>query len=732
MDISLLHAGLAAGASLAALPVILHLFMKQTPKRVVFPALRLIRERQQRSRKKLRIKNWLLLLARMALVALMALALARPSLFSQTSLGDQEVPTAIGLVLDTSLSMGYKEKDKTRLDEAKERAFDILKKTPDTSQVFVVDSADPGVPIALSPAAARKRIEGLTLRPTNRLLNAAVGQAYSALAASDRPRHEVYVLTDLTRSAWETTQPVEGLDKIKKVRTGIATYVLRLTPKDAHDVAVTEAEPSSSVATQGEPVAVVAKVRSQGRATSRVVEFYLDDIPREKKTVELPADGEAEVRFTTPKLDPKIPFHQGFVRISGAPDPLAFDDVRYFSFKVESAKKVLVLSDLANDGEFIADALDPDPATLPPGTPRNCRVDRVKTTQFGDQIREALKEYTCVFVNNVEGLGEIDWGRLNAYVREGGGLVVGLGDRCQAEGYNGPNASQLLPATLEKPANPKSTTTFGKVADFSHPLFNRYARELEPALSQVPVSHYWAVAPTKAARVLLTYADNTPALLERSFKGAKTGRVLLWTTPLARRADPKSPAAWNEFPITNWSFLAMMDQTVPYMAGTTAERLNYDAGEDVILPIDPTRQFKNYLVEFVGPGPKASDRLSPPVSNDALVIVAPQSIGQWRVTASGPDGKRETMGFSLNPPPSETRLAQLETADLDLLFGGKDKYALADSAESLKKHIELGRFGYEIFPWLMFLILILVTLENLLANKFYRETGKRTAVGAPA
>src|SRR5262245_2023311 len=146
MGFSLIHAGLAAGAALAALPVILHLFMRQTPKHIVFPALRLIRERQKRTRKRLRIKNWLLLLARMALIALMALALARPRLHSQASLGDQEVPTALAFVFDTSLSMGYKESDKTRLDEAKERAYEILNKSPETSQVFVVDSADAAKP----------------------------------------------------------------------------------------------------------------------------------------------------------------------------------------------------------------------------------------------------------------------------------------------------------------------------------------------------------------------------------------------------------------------------------------------------------------------------------------------------------------------------------------------------------------------------------------------------------
>ena len=717
---------MAAGAALAALPVILHLFMKQTPKRVIFPALRLIRERQKRSRKRLRIKNWLLLLARMALLALMALALARPSLLSHSSAGDQDVPTAIGLVFDTSLSMGYTEKNKTRLEEAKERAYDILKKTPDSSQVFVVDSALPGTPVPLSPASARKQIEGLELSAGNRTLNVAVGQVYAAIAESDRPRHEVFVLTDLERSAWNPSQPVEGLDKIKKVKTGVATYVLRLTPKDAHDVSVIAAEPSATVATQGETVEIVVKVRSQGEAATRVVEFYLDGVPKDKKTVELPANGEAEVRFTSPKLDPKVPLHQGYVRITGAPDPLSFDDWRYFTFRVEPAKKVLVLSDLAIDAEFLADALDPDPNTLPGGTPRTCQVERIKAADFGAKARDGLKDYTCVFLNNVQRLDESDWGRLNAYVHDGGGLVVGLGDRCLPENYNGPNAGQLLPALLKVVADPDPRTSFGKVADFTHPLFQRYAREVEPELSRVPVSHYWVVVPSEAARALLSFADNAPALLERSFKGTKTGRVLLWTTPLARRVDSKSPSAWNEFP-QFWPFLAVTDQTVPYMAGTTGELLNYEAGQDVILPIDSTRRFKNYLVQYEGPTQEEPDPLSPPATSDSLVIVAPQPMGQWKVTATGPDGEKGTTGFSLNPPLSETQLAPLEKADLDVLFGGEKGYLLADSAESLEHNMTKVHIGHELFPWLMFLILLIVTAENLLANKFYRETGQRTA-----
>ena len=81
----------------------------------------------------------------------------------------------------------------------------------------------------------------------------------------------------------------------------------------------------------------------------------------------------------------------------------------------------------------------------------------------------------------------------------------------------------------------------------THPLFERYAKEIDQLLAQVPVYRYWPVKPQAGTRVLLRFGDSAPALLERTFKGPKTGQVLLWTTPLARRADAQLGAAWNEF-----------------------------------------------------------------------------------------------------------------------------------------------------------------------------------------
>ena len=726
MDISLLHAGLAAGAALAAVPVILHLFMKQTPKHVIFPALRLIRERHKRSKKRIKIKNWLLLAARMLVLALMALALARPTLNSETSLGDQEVPTALALVFDTSLSMEYTERGNNRLKEAQLRAAEILKKSTEDSEVYVIDSADPVKPVAVSPGSARKRIDAMTLRAANRPLNAALVQATSAVAASTLPRREVYVLTDLASSAWElgSTRTAEELEKVHKDKKVVKTYILRLTPKQITDVAVVAAEPASTVAAEGEAMEIRVTLRNSGPAITRVAEFYLDGERNKKdqKSVDLPANGEKEVSFfTPPRLETGL--HQGRIKLGGGGDNMAFDDVRYFSFNVQPGLKVLIVADRTNaqdlDAFFVMNALSPAPSvgsTDPVSSPY--KVDRESRKQFQDRPRISTRDYACIFLLNVDRLGAADWGKLTTYVREGGGLIVAPGERAEPSGYEGPGALSILPASLDLKKVAPPGTNFGK-AEYDHPLFNRYPKLLDPELTSWPVYRYWSVKPSETSRTILKYADGAPALIERTIKGSKTGHVLLWTTPLSRRHDRDDPGAWNEFPLS-WAFFSVINQTVPYVAGTAGERLNYEAGQDAVVTIDPGRRASSYTVE--GPEANLSQRLAAPVSSDLLLVAAPSKEGQWVVKGTGPDGSKMKMGFSVNVPAAEAQVVALKPNDLDGLFGGKDNYKIADSAEGLREAIRGTRVGSELFPWIMLLILALITAENLLANKFHRDT----------
>jgi hypothetical protein len=359
---------------------------------------------------------------------------------------------------------------------------------------------------------ARKLVDALKLRDANRKLNAAVVQAYAAVASSPLQRKEVYILTDLAKSAWDfgSTTVADVAKKARANKTTINAYVLRLTPKEVKDVAVVAADPVSTVAIQGEPLEIKAKVRSWGPKTSRVAKLFLDKdasgkaIPRSTLPIEIPENGEVPFSMYTPAtLGSGL--HQGEIRLEVGTDFMEFDDVRYFSFTVQAPQRVLIVSDTLIDAIFTRAALEPDPATLPPGTPQLVKMDRMSLPEFAEKGRAKLDDYAAVFLLNIAQPSDADWGALIGYVKAGGGLVVAVGERAAPVAYNGPVAAQLLPAKLETARAVPANTFFAR-PDLSHPIFAPYGREIDAKLAGVQVYRAWSVVPN-SSRTLLSGAS---------------------------------------------------------------------------------------------------------------------------------------------------------------------------------------------------------------------------------
>jgi len=77
---TLLNPAILTGLLLAGLPVLLHLLMKQKPKKLVFPALQLILSRKKQNLKRMRLRHIWLLLLRILAIGLLVFAISRPSL----------------------------------------------------------------------------------------------------------------------------------------------------------------------------------------------------------------------------------------------------------------------------------------------------------------------------------------------------------------------------------------------------------------------------------------------------------------------------------------------------------------------------------------------------------------------------------------------------------------------------------------------------------------------------
>jgi flagellar basal body-associated protein FliL len=77
---TLINSSLLLGLILAGIPLILHLVMRAKPKRIEFPALRLLKARQPSNARRMRLRQILLLALRVLLICTLVVAIARPSL----------------------------------------------------------------------------------------------------------------------------------------------------------------------------------------------------------------------------------------------------------------------------------------------------------------------------------------------------------------------------------------------------------------------------------------------------------------------------------------------------------------------------------------------------------------------------------------------------------------------------------------------------------------------------
>ncbi len=90
-----------------AIPVLLHLIQKERKNVVQFPSLMFLRRIPYQSVRRRRIRNWLLLCLRLAALALIVMAFARPFLRRTEIPASASGAREVVILLDRSYSMGY-------------------------------------------------------------------------------------------------------------------------------------------------------------------------------------------------------------------------------------------------------------------------------------------------------------------------------------------------------------------------------------------------------------------------------------------------------------------------------------------------------------------------------------------------------------------------------------------------------------------------------------------------
>jgi len=712
-----LHVAFLAGALAIAVPIALHLMMRQQPKHLEFPALRFIKLRQSANRRQMRLRHWLLLALRCAVIVLLALALARPSMMASGMLGDQEAPVAAALVFDVNPRMQYRQQNQTRLEVAQETAQWLLPQLPLESDVAVVDSRSASAAFAVDLGAARQRIERLDADTMTQPLAAALEAALRLVSESDKPRKEVYVFTDLSQATWSSDAMRSLTPRIKEL-TDVGVYLIDVGVADPSNFGLAPLRLSSDLLSKNSTLRIDADLLHVGPGSERDVELYVIDPGTDKasvrgqRTVKLGTGESRGADFQLRGLAAGM--HQGYVKLVGE-DALACDDVRWFTVEVRPAWRVLIVAPAEKSRSakdyalFLAEAIAPQAIRVKGEAAFDYEV--ISEVQLEKQPLEGV---AAVCLVDPRPLPAAVWQKLTSYVSSGGGLGIFLGRNAwPIDSFNEPTAQDLLPGKLVRQWRARETYLAPEALE--HPLLAKF-RPLAASVpwEGLPIFRHWQLGSlAKEAGVLLSYSNGQPALLERPLG---KGRVLTLTTPISEPASRRD--AWNLLPTGDqpWPFVMLANEMMYYLVGSDQQRLNYQTGDTAVVHLPAGEKYPVYSLTT-----PRGDQIRTPVDEkqNALIVTSTEMPGNYRLRAGGGEQGMQ-LGFSANLPADVSQLKRASAGELKAIFGDMP-FRLAHNRAEIDRSVSAGRVGQELFPFLMVLLVLALAFEQALANRFYQD-----------
>ncbi len=803
---SLINASLLFGMGLAALPVILHMIMRSKPKRIEFPALRLLKSRKVSNSRRMQLRHLLLLILRSLLIVLLVLAIARPSLpaaryglrwwewliLTATAAGSvatnfwftrraaakqaasfdfkqrrgkmrlwcvvggamaamiavgipwglrvraelasprneatENVPIAAVFLIDTSVSMNYRQENKTRLEQAREVVRDHLGRFPAGSRAAIsglnIDD-DIVFQADLSGAAARLDTLETTTVPDsiNRRLKAAIqfqmddrAQEQEKLGTgrdSDNHAREIYVLTDFSKTAWRDPDE-SGLSDALKAASWLQVYLVDVAVQQPINTSISHLTLSEETSVAGRDLLLTMTISSTtGAPTVAKVETVLVE-----NGVETPAGAPQIVKIenssqqvqTTLRISGTKPFVDGMVRLTSA-DPLPEDNVRSFTCGVRAKPNVLLISDRLEESLYLRNAMQP--TQLEQQGIKFCECTRVTTAQAEQQT---LSNYDVVMLINCQRPAELLWDNLRNFASVGGGVFVVAGsDKIQAGSWMVSSAKELLPGTPLRAVNFNTEPGNFKIINQQHPLTREFFQDeaARVELSRAAFDRCWALDadPTSTTLLAFTGPGDRPALMERAIG---QGRCLMFTSALDNLRDGGSK--WNNFVADNWSFLMLTDKILQYLTGASSTKRNYVAGETIEIPVPASQRFDQYMLRRPGLR-KTRGSMSPEESS--VLITDATDVGHYRLNPFEARSPFEA-AFAVNMRDDESNLEKIRDDQLNGLLAGGN-LAIVHEAQELQRAVRMGRLGIEVFPVLMGLVILIFCAEHLMANYFYDE-----------
>ncbi|HVP39297.1 MAG TPA: BatA domain-containing protein [Candidatus Saccharimonadales bacterium] len=646
----------------AAVPLLVHLFSRRKARREAFPTVRFLRQVHRQEVRRLRLREWLLLLLRTLAVLCLALAFGRPAI--RGSLGSHgSAPASVVAVVDRSLSMRAAGPQGPRFEEARARLRELAGLLDPGSEAQVILFDRHPAPLfedfTHDPARLHAAVQALRCGYGGTDLGAALREGARWLASRRGLHREFYVVSDMQASGLDSARA----GSLAEVLRGLDVYWVPVGTREAANAAWTGAE-ATRLGASGEVTADVRNASDEARrgalvealAGGRLVGAAREDFaPRADTRVEVPLHGLAPADLGVTLRFPH--------------DVLEEDDQVAVAFPSTRPLRVALVGP-DTQRLYVQAALQAAPGAF-----------EVQLSADGSGLSPA-DVWVLLDPERVNAAS------LRAHLARGGGVLAALGAGAAHRPVELALGEQS-PGTSVGAEGDSTGRSFARlrVLDPGHPGFRGLAGRRGSELSSARFWRMVKLQPAPGAVAPAEFGPDLPALLER-------GHVLLLASPLDGR--------WNDFPMSP-TFVPWLYQTLEALA-SRARPLAVEVGQRWVRPVPA--EWKGLPLRLTDPdGHEVPADLT---QGGAELRTAPlERPGLYTLTAAG----RPMEAVACTVAPDEADLRALSPAALR---------ALAPQATlvqgSLREAVLRHRFGRELWREFLAAALLLLVLETVVAR----------------
>jgi len=658
-----------------AIPVIIHLFYFRRFKRVYFTNVKFLKEVKEETSARRKIRNLLVLLARLLALALLVFAFAQPFLPQDTEV--KKGAKAVSIYVDNSFSMSSLSQDVPLLDKAKERAREIVSayNVEDRFQLLTSDFEGRHQRL-VGKEDVLALIDEVEVTPSVKKLSQVLVRQKQALQSSQNDEVlSSYVISDFQNNITD----LEGF-----ADTTVAVNLLPLISVQEKNIAIDSCWFDSPVQMKNQTNPLIVKIKnySQEDADNVRLALKLDGQVKPVGTMNVPAG--KTVTDTVNVTILRNGWHEAELTITDY--PVQFDDSYYFTFEVADQINALVINGAA-DNKYLSAAF------------RGIESFKIvnKSTQNLDY--SSFPSFDLIVTNNLTDLSSGLNFELNKYIKNGGNVLMFPGGNANKDSYNafldGVPANQLG----------KNDKSERKVANINTEEFIfKDVFENKSALFKLPVSQEnfeISKFSSRGEESLMVYRDGSSYLAK--FR-AGLGHLYLCAAPL----NPEV----NDLVKNGEIFVPMLYKMA--ISSARNNRIAYTIGKDEVLA-RPNKATGNEMIYKIK-GEKEEFIPEQKVIGAQVILGMNNQIKEAGFYDLYLEASKPLAVFGYNYDRRESELQYVSIDDLAKLTQNNPAFSIVDSSKNANfaELIKERSSGIVLWRWCIIFALIFLAIEALL------------------